>query len=86
LQEAGDSRQNLQWNFRCAERNGIRLEAVIDGRGPSVHRLPYLKTDCSGTFQVMNNSLASASLLIESASGAAERLETATGAVLEMVG
>jgi hypothetical protein len=34
----------------------------------------------------MNNSLASASLLIETASGAAERLETATGAVLEMVG
>jgi hypothetical protein len=86
LREAGDSRQNLQWNFRCAERNGIRLEAVIDGRGPSVHRLPYLKTDCSGTFQVMNNSLASASLLVGSASGAAERLETATGAVLEMVG
>jgi hypothetical protein len=86
LQDVGDSRQNLQWSFRCTGRNGMRLEAAIDGRGPSVHRLPYLKTDCSGTFEVMNNSLASASLLIESASGAAGRLETTTGAVLEMVG
>lgn len=86
LQDAGDSRQNLQWSFRCTARNGMRLEAAIDGRGPSVHRLPYLKTNCSGTFQVMNNSLASASLLIENAGGATERLETATGAVLEMVG
>ena len=86
LQDVGNSRQNLQWSFRCTGRNGMRLEAAIDGSGPSVHRLPYLKTDCSGTFEVMNNSLASASLLIESASGATERLETATGAVLEMVG
>ena len=86
LQDVGDSRQSLEWNFRCAARNGMRLEAAIDGRGPSVHRLPYLKTDCSGTFEVTNNSLASASLIIESASGAVERLETTTGAVLEMVG
>jgi hypothetical protein len=86
LQDVGNSRQNLQWSFRCTERNGMRLEAAIDGCGSSVHRLPYLKTDCSGTFEVMNNSLALASLLIESASGATERLETATGAVLEMVG
>jgi hypothetical protein len=86
LQDVGDSRRNLQWNFRCTRRNGMRLEAAIDGRGPSVHRLPYLKTDCNGTFEVTNNSLASASLIIESASGAVERLETTTGAVLEMVG
>jgi hypothetical protein len=85
LQEAGDSREDLQWKFQCAARNGMRLEAAIDGRGPSVHRLAYLKTDCSGTFEVINNSLASASVLIES-QRAAERLETATGAVLEKVG
>jgi len=85
LRETGD-RKNLQWNFRCAARHRLRLEAAVDGRGPSVHRLPYLKTDCSGTFDVMNNSLASASLLLESASGPAERLETTTGAVLEIVG
>lgn len=85
LRETGD-RKTMQWNFRCAGRDKLRLEAAIDGRGPGVHRLPYLKTDCSGTFEVTNNSLASASLLLESVGAPPERLETATGAVLEMVG
>lgn len=85
LQESGVSRETLQWNFRCAARNGLRLEVAINGRGPSVHRLLYIKTDCTGSFEVVNNSLASASLLIQSTE-LGERLETATGAVLEMVG
>jgi len=85
LQETSD-RDNMQWKFHCAARNGFHLEAAIDGRGPSVHRLPYIKTDCSGSFEVANNSLASASLLLESAGRTAERFETATGAVLEIVG
>jgi hypothetical protein len=76
----------LQWNFQCAARNGLQIEAAIDARGPSVHRLPYVKTDCSGSFEVVNNSLASASLLIHGAGGATERLQITTGAVLEMVG
>jgi len=79
-------RENMQWNFRCTARSGLRLEAAIDGRGSSIHRLPYLKTDCSGSFEVRNNSLASASLVLESGGGRSERLETANGAVLEMVG
>ena len=78
--------ENMQWNLRCVAGDGLRLEAVIDGSGPNVHRLPYIKTDCSGSFEVVNNSLASASILIESADKPAERLETATGAVLEKVG
>jgi hypothetical protein len=85
VQETGD-RDNMQWKFHCAARNGLRLEAAIDGRGPSVHRLPYIKTDCSGSFEVMNNSLASASLLLESTDRTQERFDTATGAVLEKVG
>ena len=85
LQEKCD-RESPQWKFQCVTRDGFRLEASIDGCGPSVHRLPYIKTDCSGSFEVVNNSLASASLLLESAGRAPERLETATGAVLEMVG
>jgi hypothetical protein len=86
LRESGDGRESMQWIFRCAGRNGVRVEAAIDGRGPSVHRLPYIKTDCSGSFEVVNNSLASASLLIQRRDGSSERLETTTGAVLEMVG
>ena len=86
LQETGNSRENLQWNFRCTTRNGFGLEAAIDGSGPSAHRLPYVKTDCTGGFEVINNSLASASILLPSRVGSPERLETTTGAVLEMVG
>lgn len=86
LRETGDIRENMRWNFCCAARNGFRLEAAIDGSGPSLHRLPYLKTDCSGSFEVVNNSLASATLVIKNPGAEAECLETANGAVLERVG
>lgn len=77
--------ETMKWNFICMSRNGLVLKARIDGGGPSVHRLPYLKTDCSGAFEVANNSLASASLVIEGL-GKSELLETSTGAVLEITG
>jgi hypothetical protein len=48
--------------------------------------LPYVKTDCSGSFEVANDSLAIASVRLRRRDGAVENLETATGAVLEMVG
>jgi hypothetical protein len=85
LRDSGSSRERMQWNFHCATRNGMQLDAAIDGSGPSVHRLPYLKTNCSGNFEVVNNSLASASVVIEAAGRPAERLRTPNGAVLEMV-
>jgi len=85
LKETGD-REAMQWEFSCEARDGSRLQATIDGRGPSLHRLPYIKTDCTGTFEVANNSLASASLLLEGAGRPAERLETLSGAVLEITG
>jgi hypothetical protein len=85
LKETGD-RNTMQWDFACSGRNGMRLQATIDGRGASVHHLPYVKTDCSGTFEVANNSLASASLLLEIAGRAPTKLETTGGAVLEIVG
>ena len=84
LKETHD-RESMQWNFGCAIRNGLRLQATIDGRGHSIHRLPYIKTDCSGTFEVANNSLASASLMLEREGRPGERLETTGGAVLEIV-
>ena len=80
------SRDEMKWDFECRSRGGVSLEAAIDGSGPSVHRLPYLKTDCSGSFDVMNNSLSRATLIIRRRDGATEKLETSTGAVLEMVG
>ena len=86
LWESKMSKDPFQWSFRCGEGGRISLEAAIDGEGPTVHRVPYLKTNCSGSFEVMNNSLASASLLIQTAGEQPQKLETAAGAVVEMVG
>jgi len=81
-----DAADEFAWNFRCAKKDGWRLEAAIDGTGPSIHRLPYLKTDCTGSFEVTNNSLARAVLHLERPGRPVETLRTSTGAVLEMVG
>ena len=85
LRETFD-RENMRWNVFCGTPSGMRIQVGIDGRGPGALRLPYTKTDCSGTFEVANNSLASASLFLESEGTAAERLEAPGGAVLEIVG
>lgn len=86
LSDIAKDRQDLQWSFRCCSRDGFELRASIDGRGPGIHRLPYLKTDCSGNFDVANNSLANATLLFQRRGGLSEKLETLGGAVLEMGG
>jgi hypothetical protein len=86
LHESRRDPAELGWTFRCSPNRGCRLEATIDGGGLSTHRLPYLKTDCSGSFEVANNSLARAVLRLEQPGGRLETLETNTGAVLEMVG
>lgn len=86
LREGPNGCDNMLWEFACDCSAGLHLEAALDGRGPSLHRLPYVKTNCSGTFEVSNNSLASAAVIITQPNGSVERLETNTGAVLEMVG
>lgn len=85
LREISCTRDAMHWEFACRSRSGFSLEAVIDGGGRSAHQLPYIKTDCKGSFEVVNNSLASASLVINQGR-TIEKLETSTGAVLEMVG
>jgi len=86
LQETCRDNQNGQWGFRCSTRDGLRVEAAFDGRGPSMHRLPYVKTNCSGGFEVANNSLAKATVILQPRTGPAEKLETTIGAALEMAG
>ena len=86
LREIKRDRNELCWTFHCSSREGFRLEGVIDGSGPSIHRLPYARTDCAGSFEVVNNSLARAVLRLEQRGRAIETLETSLGAVLEMVG
>lgn len=86
LKERERNRESMHWSFECQNKGGVGLEAFIDGSGPSIHRLPYLKTDCGGRFEVSNNSLASAMIVIQKPGGQSERLYTSNGAVLEMVG
>lgn len=85
LEEVKRDSKQLLWELRCSGA-GSGLSIAIDGSGPGVHRLPYVKTNCSGSFEVSNNSFANASLTLEHETGAVEKLATTGGAVLEMVG
>jgi len=80
-----DSRQ-LSWKLECTDGRGARVEVRVSGRERFVHRLPYVKTDCSGRFEVANDSLALARMVIRLPGKAAEELTTEFGAALEMVG
>ena len=86
LQEIRKAPDQFVWNFRCSAKPGLTLEADTDGSGAGLHRLPYLKTDCSGSFDVRNNSLAKARLKLQLPGRPIEMLETEIGAVLEVGG
>jgi hypothetical protein len=86
LREFQRDRKSLQWDFRCSTRAGLELEAAVNGCGASTHRLPYVNTDCAGSFEVANNSLARAAVCLRRGNGPPEKLETTMGAVLEMTG
>ena len=89
FQNLSETRRTVEpfiWDFRCSDRARISLEIIIDGSRTPPHRVPYLKTDCRGTFPVTNNSLASATVRISRGTTPPEILETISGAVLEMVG
>jgi hypothetical protein len=80
-----DSRQ-LSWKLECTDARGAHVEVHVCGRERFVHRLPYVKTDCSGRFEVANDSLAFARMVLQLPGRAAEELTTDSGAALEMVG
>jgi len=80
-----DSRR-LAWKLQAEDGSGARIEAEIAGRDGYVHRLPYRKTDCSGVFEVANDSLAVARVILKLPDRPAEELTTDSGAVLEMAG
>ena len=67
-------------------RMGLSLTAAFDGGGGSAYRLPYVRSNCSGTFEVANNSLARATRKITQPGRPPVQLQTDTGAVVEMVG
>jgi hypothetical protein len=79
-------RDSLKWYFSAERKDGVTIDVAIDGSGPSAHRLPYLKTDCSGTFEVANNSLTNARIVLNRPGQPPAQLETEGGAALEMAG
>ena len=86
LQERKRDPLQLIWEWQSTNGQGASLEVAVSGRTDLVHRLPYCKTDCSGQFEVANDSLAAAAVVLRLPSGSVEHLTTDTGAVLEMVG
>lgn len=74
----------LKWKFSGKDAIGLPVEATIEASAQGIHVLPYLKTDCSGTFPVSNASLANA--VVRFGKNGTELLETIGGAVLEMGG
>jgi hypothetical protein len=74
----------LEWKFSGKDVVGLPVEATIEASAPGIHVLPYLKTDCSGTFSVSNASLANA--VVRFGKDGTDVLETIGGAVLEMGG
>lgn len=86
LRESYRDREGLRWSFRATSATGA-VEVDVDGGGASLHRLPYAKTDCSGTFEVSNNSRARAQLRLQLRNSEGPReFATEAGAVLEMTG
>jgi hypothetical protein len=88
LRQVASESGEFNWKFHCASGEGLEVEAAFDGSGASIHRLPYTKTDCTGSFEVTNNSLANAVMRLHRAGEAVEEeeLKTSGGAVLEMSG
>jgi len=74
----------LLWKFAATTSDGLPLEATIEGLAPEIHQLPYVRTDCSGTFPVSNASLANA--FVRFGKNGSEILETIGGSVLELGG
>lgn len=75
---------HLKWKFEAIDDSALPIEVVIHASAPAIHVLPYLKTDCSGTFPVSNASFANAT--VHFGHHRAEILETIGGAVLEFGG
>ena len=86
LRESNRDAQKLTWKLECIDRSGAQVDAEIAGRPEFVHRLPYVKTDCSGQFAVANDSLAVARLVLRLNGKTTAEMKTDIGAVVEMAG
>ncbi len=85
VRESRRDREGLRWTLVATSPEGS-VELDVDGGGVSLHRLPYVKTDCSGTFEVSNNSRAWARMRLKLRGLALSEMATEGGAVVEMTG
>ncbi len=77
----------FRWAVHCSRReDATTLVAILDGTGLSTYRVAYLKTNCSGAFEVIHNSLTSAKLYLKPAGQPPVELLAPGGAGLEMAG
>lgn len=80
-------RAEMKWSFVCGDSaREVTVAAEFDGSGLSLQKLPYTRTDCSGTFEVSNNSLAASRIRVSLAGRDPFEFRSNGGAVLEMVG
>ena len=86
LRERARDMEKLNWRLECRDREQASIDVGIQGRQGAIHHLPYFKTDCSGLFEVANDSLAAAQLTLHLAGKPAVILSTDAGAALEMTG
>lgn len=86
LRETRRDAAQMVWEYSARANDGSLIEVRTDGPSSSTHRLPYFRTDCSGTFEVANNSLANAGVRLWLSSCETVELHTKGGAVLEMTG
>jgi hypothetical protein len=71
---------HLKWTF-AGMWGEAPVTVTVEGPAPGIHRLPYARTDGSGSFPVANASAARATLKIGE-----ESMETSSGAVVEFGG
>ncbi len=76
----------LIWILQFGNDKTVSAEVEVRGREGFIHRLAYVKTDCSGQFEVVNDSLATARMTLRLAENPAKELTTDAGAILEMTG
>ena len=76
----------LAWSFFCLNPKVSAAKVEVQGRKGLIHHFPYFKTDCSGQFEVANDSLATARMTWYKPGSPPKKLSTDIGAVIEMAG
>ncbi|HKW34792.1 MAG TPA: hypothetical protein VJN92_17410 [Candidatus Acidoferrum sp.] len=86
LRDLQRDENELTWSFCCPNHKSLAAKVEIRGRKGLIHHLPYFKTDCSGQFEVANDSLGTARMTLFGLGGTPLGLMTDIGAVIEMAG